>query len=143
SVTGVQACALPILGRPVLLAEWTRHAISEITVHDLATGERVGQVPLPGLGTVGGASERPEGGHEAWSAYTDYTTSSVVLRFDARHASVTTWAAAPGSVELPDVTARQVTYRSKDGTAVRMLIISSSDSPAGPRPTMLYGDGGV
>ena len=72
------------LRRPVLLAEWTRHALSEITVHDLATGERVGQVPLPGLGTVGGVSERPEGGHEAWFGYTDYTTSSVVLRFDAR-----------------------------------------------------------
>jgi prolyl oligopeptidase len=130
------------LDRPVLLAEWTRHAVSEITVHDLATGERVGQVPLPGLGTVGGASERPEGGHEAWFAYTDYTTSSVVLRFDARDASVTTWAAAPGSVEVPDVTTRQLTYRSKDGTAVRMLVISSSDSPAGPRPTILYGYGG-
>ena len=74
------------LGRPVLLASWTRHALSEITVHDLATGERVGQVPLPGLGTVGGISERPEGGHEAWFVYTDYTTSSEVLRFDARDA---------------------------------------------------------
>jgi prolyl oligopeptidase len=134
------------LDRPVLLAEWTRHAVSEITVHDLATGQRVGQVPLPGLGTVGGASERPEGGHEAWFVYTDYTTSSVVLRFDARDASVTTWAAAPGSVEVPDVTARQVTYRSKDGTTVRMLVISSGsgagDTPAGPRPTILYGYGG-
>jgi prolyl oligopeptidase len=132
------------LDRPVLLAEWTRHAVSEITVHDLATGERTGQVPLPGLGTVGGASERPEGGHEAWFVYTDYTTSSVVLRFDARDASVTTWAAAPGSVEVPDVTARQVTYRSKDGTTVRMLIISSGsgEAAAGPRPTILYGYGG-
>jgi len=132
------------LDRPVLLAEWTRHAVSEITVHDLATGERAGQVPLPGLGTVGGVSERPEGGHEAWFVYTDYTTSSVVLRFDARDTSVTTWAAAPGSVEVPDVTARQVTYRSKDGTTVRMLIISSGsgEAPAGPRPTILYGYGG-
>ena len=132
------------LDRPVLLAEWTRHALSEITVHDLASGERIGQVPLPGLGTVGGASERPEGGHEAWFVYTDYTTSSVVLRFDARDASVSTWADAPGSVEVPDVTARQVTYRSKDGTAVRMLVISSGsgDTPAGPRPTILYGYGG-
>src|SRR6266568_6931024 len=84
------------LDRPVLLAEWTRHAVSEISVHDLATGERVGQVPLPGLGTVGGASERPEGGHEAWFVYTDYTTPPMVLRFDARDSSVTTWAAAPG-----------------------------------------------
>jgi len=134
----------PELDRPVLLAEWTRHALSEITVHDLATGERMGQVPLPGLGTAGGASERPEGGHEAWFVYTDYTTSSVVLRLDARDSSVTTWAAAPGSVQVPDVTARQVTYQSKDGTAVRMLVISSGsgDVPTGPGPAILYGYGG-
>jgi len=136
----------PELDRPLLLAGWTRHALSEITVHDLATGEQVGQVPLAGLGTTGGLGERPEGGHEAWFAYTDYTTSPVVLRFDARDSSVTTWAAAPGSVEVPVVTARQVTYRSKDGTPVRMLIISSGsgsgDSPDGPRPTILYGYGG-
>jgi prolyl oligopeptidase len=132
----------PELDRPVLLAGWTRHALSEITVHDLATGERLSQVPLPGLGTAGGASERPEGGHEAWFVYTDYTTSSVVLRFDARDSSMTTWATAPGSVQVPDVTARQVTYRSKDGTAVRMLVISSGDAPDGPRPAILYGYGG-
>ena len=130
------------LARPVLLASWTRHAVGEITVHDLATGERVGQVPLPGLGTVGGISERPEGGHEAWFVYTDYTTSSEVLRFDARDASVTTWATAPGSVAVPAVTARQVTYQSKDGTAVRMLVISGEGTPQGPRPTILYGYGG-
>ena len=128
--------------RPVMLAQWTRHALSEITVHDLATGEQVGQVPLPGLGTAGWPGERPEGGHEAWFGYTDYTTSSVVLRFDARDSSVTTWATAPGSVQVPAVTARQVTYRSKDGTAVRMLVISSDDAPAGPRPAILYGYGG-
>jgi prolyl oligopeptidase len=132
----------PELQRPVLLASWTRHAVGEITVHDLATGERVGQVPLPGLGTVGGISERPEGGHEAWFVYTDYTTSSVVLRFDARDASVTTWATAPGSVAVPAVAARQVTYESKDGTAVRMLVISAEGKSPGPRPTILYGYGG-
>ncbi len=130
------------LDRPVLLASWTRHAISEITVHDLETGERVGQVPLPGLGTVGGISERPEGGHEAWFGYTDYTTSSVVMRFDARSSEVTTWATAPGSVQVPAVTARQVTYPSKDGTAVRMLVISGAGAPPGPRPAILYGYGG-
>jgi len=130
------------LARPVLLAEWTRHALSEITVHDLATGEQVGQVPLPGLGSAGGLSERPEGGHEAWFGYTDYTTPPLVLRFDARDASVTTWATAPGSVQVPDVTARQVTYRSKDGTPVRMLVLSPAGTAAGPRPAILYGYGG-
>ncbi len=33
---------------PVLLALWARHAVSEITVHDLATGRRRGTVSPPG-----------------------------------------------------------------------------------------------
>ena len=35
---------------------------------------------------VGGLSERPEGGHEAWFGYTDSATPSSVLRYDARPA---------------------------------------------------------
>jgi prolyl oligopeptidase len=140
------------LERAVLLARWTRHALSEITVHDLETGGLLGGVPLPGLGSAGGMTERPEGGHEAWFGYTDNTTPPTVLRFDAQSSAVTTWASAPGSVEVPEVTARQVTYSSADGTAVRMLIISGdppdpsgASGPAGPsapRPAILYGYGG-
>jgi prolyl oligopeptidase len=132
----------PELARPVLLASWTRHALSEITVHDLDTGKQVGAVPQPGMGTVGGISERPEGGHEAWFVYTDYTTPSVVLRFDARDATVSTWATPPGVAQVPAVTARQVTYPSKDGTQVRMLVISGAAEPDAPRPALLYGYGG-
>ena len=128
----------PELARPVLLASWTRHALSEVTVHDLGSGALLASVELPGLGTVGGLSERPEGGHEAWFGYTDYTTPPLVLRFDARSFSVQTWAVAPGSVAVPAVTARQVTYQSVDGTSVRMLVISgaSDGSPSGPRPAL-------
>jgi prolyl oligopeptidase len=143
------------LDPPLLLVSWTRHAISEISVHDLATGQRTGTVPLPGLGTIGGLSERPEGGHEAWFGYTDNTTPPLVLHYDALSGAVQTWERAPGSVTPPPVSARQVAYPSRDGTLVRMLIISAgpdstgsdgpvSDGPAehGPRPTILYGYGG-
>jgi prolyl oligopeptidase len=131
------------LARPVLLASWTRHALSEITVHDLGSGALLASVELPGLGTAGGLSERPEGGHEAWFGYTDYTTPPLVLRFDARSFSVQTWAVAPGSVAVPAVTARQVTYQSVDGTSVRMLVISDASVPLGsPRPALLTGYGG-
>jgi prolyl oligopeptidase len=131
------------LARPRLVASWTRHALSEITVHDLASGVLMGGVALPGLGTAGGLSERPEGGHEVWFGYTDYTTPPLVLRFDARESSVGTWAVAPGSVAVPAVTARQVTYQSSDGTPVRMLVLSgASDASSGPRPTILTGYGG-
>jgi prolyl oligopeptidase len=144
------------LATPLLLAAWNRHAIGEITVHDLATGEQKGIVPLPGLGSVGGISERPEGGHEAWFSYTDNTTPVIILHYDGRTGAVGQWARAPGSVEVPRVQAEQVTYESRDGTAVRMLIISGAGPGAagtgaagtdGPsarsaRPAILYGYGG-
>ncbi|GAA3441253.1 prolyl oligopeptidase family serine peptidase [Planomonospora venezuelensis] len=129
------------LERPVMLVGWTRHAISEITVHDLRTGERIGAVPTPGLGTIGGISERPEGGHEAWFGYTDNTTPPTVQRYDARTGETTLWAASPGAVEVPAVTTEQVVYRSADGTEVHMLVISKPGTQ-GPRPTILYGYGG-
>ncbi|SDM11882.1 prolyl oligopeptidase [Nonomuraea maritima] len=130
------------LERPVMLVGWTRHAISEITVHDLESGERLGEVPTPGLGSIGGIAERPEGGHEAWFSYTDNTTPPTIQRYDARTGETTLWAASPGAVEVPEVRTEQVVYRSKDGTDVRMLIISPVGETTGPRPTILYGYGG-
>jgi prolyl oligopeptidase len=133
----------PELSRAVLLASWTRHALSEITVHDLSSGSLLSSVPLPGLGSAGGLAERPEGGHEAWFGYTDNTTPPLVLRFDAASSLVSTWAPAPGRASVPAVTTRLVTYSSADGTSVRMLIMSGDHSgPARPRPTILYGYGG-
>jgi len=150
--TGAQPDGSPGTGaQPVLLVIWTRHAISEITVHDLGTGERTGTVPLPGPGTVGGISERPEGGHEGWFVHTDNTTPATVLHYDAHTDRTRVWARPPGAVDAPPVTARQVAYRSADGTEVRMLVVSGEDTlaagdgngrPAAPRPTILYGYGG-
>jgi prolyl oligopeptidase len=112
------------LERPVLVVARTRHAVSEVAVHDLATGESVAALELPGIGSVGGIAERPDGGHEAWFGYTDYTTPPVVLRYDAAAGELSTWATSPGSVDIPTaITASQVTYASADGTEVRMVII--------------------
>jgi prolyl oligopeptidase len=127
--------------RPVLLALWARHAVSEITVHDLVTGARLSALELPGLGSAYGLVERPEGGHEAWFGYTDYTTPNEVLRYDALTRTVSVWAAAPGQVPHVDITAEQVTYQSEDGTTVRMMVLAPSGS-SGPRPAILYGYGG-
>jgi len=61
---------------------------------------------------------------------------------------VSTWATAPGQVQVPAVTAQQVSYSSADGTLVRMLVISGpsgssgSATPRTPKPTILYGYGG-
>jgi prolyl oligopeptidase len=128
------------LAEPVILAGWTRHAISEITIHALETGERTGRVPVPGLGSIGGIVERPDGGHEAWFGYTDNITPNAVYRYDARTGETTLWEAPPGAVEVPEAHTEQVVYRSADGTEVHMLVVSRGGS--GPRPTILYGYGG-
>jgi prolyl oligopeptidase len=132
------------LGRPLLVAERTRHAISEVSVHDLATGAVTGQVELPGLGSVSGVRGRPAGGHEAWFSYTDTATPPLVIHYDARTGAATTWARSPGAVDVPDVRAEQVEFPSADGTTIRMLVISRADAahPREPRPAILYGYGG-
>jgi prolyl oligopeptidase len=145
----------PQLDQPLLLASRYRHAVSELSVHELASGAQLSKVELPGLGSVGGLSERPEGGHEAWFGYTDYGTPGLVLRFDAVSGSAQVWQRAPGNVDLPPVLAEQVPFVSADGTTVRMVVVSAmygSDEqaagseivpvPALARPAILYGYGG-
>jgi prolyl oligopeptidase len=134
------------LTRPVLVVSRTRHAVSEVTVHDLAAGSRLATLGLPGIGSVGGIAERPEGGHEAWFGYTDYTTPPVVLRYDATTGAVDTWATSPGSVsDPPAVRASQVTFQSADGTDVRMVLLEPGGEGtvrSGEKSTVLYGYGG-
>jgi prolyl oligopeptidase len=133
----------PQLATPVALVAWTRGAVGEITVHDLATGQQVGTVPLPGTGTVGGLVTRPEGGHEAWFSYTDFTTPFRVLRYDARTGEVSWWGrdGEPGAGSGP-VTASTETYQAPDGTTIRMFVLSAAGHPDRPRPAILTGYGG-
>jgi len=127
---------------PRLVCLWTRHAVAEITEHDLTTGERQGTIELPGLGSVGGLAERPEGGAEVWFGYTDHVSPPTVYHHDVRGGTTDVWAESPGSPPVTSgITARQVEYESLDGTIVRMFLIGP-DSAAGPRPTILYGYGG-
>ena len=147
------------LTEPVLVTARARHAVSEVSLHDLAFGELIRRIELPGLGSVDGLSERPEGGHEAWISYTDFTTPPMVLRYDATTDAVSDWQRAPGAVDLPAISTRQIDYPSADGTTVRMVVISAelasaggraaADAAAGQepvssltRPAILYGYGG-
>jgi len=130
------------LDRPLLVVSWLRHAVSELTLHDAATGERVAEVTLPGLGSVNQLMAPPRDAQEIWFTYADFATPTTVYRYDARTAELTVWARPPGGVEIAGLTTEQVTYASRDGTAVRMFVISAADRDPGPRPTVLYGYGG-
>ncbi|MPZ96017.1 MAG: prolyl oligopeptidase family serine peptidase [Propionibacteriales bacterium] len=130
------------LAEPALAVSWTRHAVSEISLHDLETGARRGGIELQGLGSVGGLTTRYEGGHELWFSYTDHVTPLQVQRYDGRTGEVTEWARPPGgSPDTAGISARLVDYPSYDGTTVRMFVVAG-EGATGARPTILYGYGG-
>ena len=131
----------PDLRRPLAVVEWTRHAVSELTLHDLRSGRNIGYVPLPGLGSIGALTGDGEGSR-AWFSYADYRLPPSVYEFDGRTREVSVWAHAPGTPPIPDVTCRQIVYTSADGTPVRMFVISGAGVPDRPRPTILSGYGG-
>jgi prolyl oligopeptidase len=119
-----------------------RHAICEVTIHDKVTGAERGRIPLPGLGSVQVVT-RPEGGDDVWLGYTDFVTPYEVLHYDVVTGTLEAWAQPPGAVEIKGVVAEQHTYRSKDGTEVRLFLLHRDDvDPNGARPTILYGYGG-
>lgn len=132
-----------------LLVARRRHAVSELSAHDPATGELRHTVALPGLGSIGGLATRPEGGHEVWFGYTDHTTVSTVHRYDTRTGELSVWATPPGTVaDLPAVRVQRLIATSQDGTRVRAFVVARADAldpdgrPAAPAPTVLYGYGG-
>lgn len=130
--------AFTILDGNRLLVSRVRHAVSEIVVHELDTGRPAEKVRLPGAGTVGPLTARPEGGHEAWFLYTDAVTPAGVWRYDARDGCLTSWEAG---VPAAGIESRQVTFSSHDGTQVRMTVIAKPGD-GGPRPAILTGYGG-
>ena len=135
-----------------LAALRTRHAVSEVSLHDAATGARVGEVELPGLGTVLHMSTVDQltthGRDRLWLQWTDFLTPSSVYVHAAGRTALET--AAPGAVPPPEVRVSQVTYPSHDGTTVRMFVLAPSGPPGdgsggglgAARPALLTGYGG-
>lgn len=132
----------PELDEDLLVVVRTSHGVAHMSLHRAADGAHLHDIELPGAGTIGGPVEHIDGGPVTWFVFTDHTTVPTVYAYDARTDAVTLHARPPGSVEVPAVHSRQVTYTSKDGTEVRMFVLSPTAEPDRPRPTILYGYGG-
>jgi prolyl oligopeptidase len=137
----------PDPARPIGVVLWIRHAVSEITTHDLADGRLLGHVPLPGVGSVSAIVAEPAGGHAGWFLYTDHHTPSTLYRLDGRsgHARACgpPGTGSPGAgPDREGVVACQVEFPSRDGTIVRMFIVAPGPHRDHPRPAILTGYGG-
>jgi prolyl oligopeptidase len=133
---------LAILEGGQVLAAHTHDASDRLTWWSPA-GERLGEVTGLGVGSVTGLTSRPEGGRQAWVGYTDFVTPPMVLTTSlGSPATVSTWAAAPGSVDVSGIEVSEVHYPSADGTPIHAFVVSRSGRPDRPRPAVLYGYGG-
>jgi prolyl oligopeptidase len=144
----------------LLVLARARHAVAEVTVHRADDGTRLGTVPLPGTGSLTGLSvadrDTPARWGQLWLGWTSLVTPPEVHRFELADApprrdgtgpigSTVLEATAPGEVRAPAVRTEQRSYRSADGTLVRMFVVRP-ETPVGgrtePAPTLLTGYGG-
>jgi prolyl oligopeptidase len=124
-----------------LICQYLRDAHSLVRIHE-ADGTVVGDVQLPGMGTVGGFS-----GHgddpETFYSYTDFTTPTAIYRYAVDSGESTLFARSEPPIDLSGYEAEQVFFESRDGTRVPMFIVHKAGMPLdGRNPTLLYGYGG-
>ena len=135
------------LERPIMLVSWTTHAVAEVTIHDLATGEQIGELELPGIGTIGGMSGHPDGGHEAWFIYTDHATIPRVMKFDALTGDLTVCRISTRLRRCATNLGNHEGLPQQDGTEVRLMLLEPIEfdgrPPPAPLPAVLYGYGGL
>jgi prolyl oligopeptidase len=107
------------------------------------TGQLLGDIPLPGLGTAVGFGGHDDDTHTFYG-YSSFSTPPSVYRVDLTDGKVTPWRAPSLKDYVPaDYETRQVFYRSKDGTRIPMFITASKNvQPSGANSTILYGYGG-
>ncbi len=121
--------------------------VSSIVEICSATGEMLGELALPGIGTVGG----PYGSWnktEAFYAFSSFAAPTSIYRFDTSSSGSGTtntelWSTTRIPVNTDNIIVRQVYYTSKDGTQVPMFLVHAKDiNMDGNRPVYLTGYGG-
>lgn len=105
-------------------------------------GKPQGELELPGLGSVGGISGRPQGS-ELFYAFTSFLYPTTIFRYDLATGEQELFRAPAVDFDASKYETKQVFYTSKDGTRVPMFITHRRDIELdGTNPTYLYGYGG-
>ena len=106
------------------------------------TGKAVGEVPLAGLGSIGGFTGESRD-QETFFSYTDYVTPTTIYHYDPRTNAADAWRTPRIPAKTDAYVTDQVFYKSKDGTRVPMFITHRKDmAKDGNQPVLLYGYGG-
>jgi prolyl oligopeptidase len=110
-----------------------------------AAGRQVqplGELALPGLGTVGGLSGRATD-RETFYSFTSFTVPGTIYRFDLASGKSSVFREPKVDFQSGDYETKQVFARSKDGTRVPIFLTHKRGVKLdGTNPTILYGYGG-
>jgi prolyl oligopeptidase len=105
-------------------------------------GRALGEVRLPGIGTVAGLSARADT-PELFYGFTSYLHPATVFRYDVKMGRSTPFLPPHVAFDPSGYETKQVFYTSKDGTRVPMFITAKKGLKLdGNNPTVLYAYGG-
>jgi prolyl oligopeptidase len=114
---------------------------SRLKMFDL-DGADLGELPLPGVGTVSGLAGRADA-PTIWFAYTSPLAPTTVFAFDPQKGSTQPFEPPTLPVDLADYETSAGFAASRDGTRVPYFLTARKNLPRnGANPTMLYGYGG-
>ena len=102
------------------VADYLLDAHSRLAVFSVE-GKPLADVPLPGLGTVGGVSGRADS-PEMFYSFTSFLYPTTIFRYDVATGANSVWKAPHLDFDPSRYQTEQVFYRSKDGTRVPMFL---------------------
>jgi len=128
----------PAPGR--IVVDYLADAYSRLEVFAL-DGRRIGEIELPGIGSAAIVTH-PER-DIAWLSFESFSEPRGIHRVDLDARTTSLWRRPELGIETPEITVRQVRYRSADGTEVPMFLVHRAGLALdGENPTILYGYGG-
>jgi prolyl oligopeptidase len=124
-----------------LVAECLEDAKSRFEAWKLG-GERIAEVPLPGIGTAAGFGGSAHS-TESFFAFTGFTTPGEIWRWDPATNAVSLFRKPKLAFDPEAFETRQVFYTASDGVRIPMFITARRGVALdGNNPTILYGYGG-
>lgn len=124
-----------------LFAQYLEDVAAVVRRHS-PSGESLGEIDLPGVGSVGGFGGWQDA-TETFYSYTSYNSPGAIYRYDIATGESTKVFSPEVDVDFDKYTVRREFYTSKDGTRVPIFLTHRKDLELnGKNPTLLYGYGG-
>lgn len=106
------------------------------------TGEAKGEIPLPTIGSTGGAVGRWDA-DEAFYDFSSFAVAPTIYRLDLRTGQPEKWEAVDAPIDPAAFEVERITATSKDGTPIPAFLVHRKGlAKAGKTPTLLTGYGG-